>query len=279
MQKTRGADDVVPPPSPTPHPLLRLSGTHDPPDGPMVGFVIPEHDPSPAHMSPERDLDFGLSSLSAVGSVGGGWVNRRAEQVFDGTSIVGAYVRDGTIGQSVIGGGANRPSKVDHHTSFPIYRFDRDGRVELSRVTDILFAKNSDDDFVPPPSGSGKGTGKGKSRAAAVEGRVDSLESTADSGTRVRRKRRCKAFPEEAEVEHRIKHDNDDIDHDSDEDNPRAHAISAPAPVFSDNPPKEHEAQVQDTLFPEGRFDRQAVPQAILHPLYASRTERTELVP
>ena len=50
----RVTDDEVVVPSPTPsssHPLLRSSGMHDHPDGPMLGFVVPEHDDPDASTS------------------------------------------------------------------------------------------------------------------------------------------------------------------------------------------------------------------------------------
>jgi hypothetical protein len=70
-------DDEVVIPSPTPpapHPLLRSSGTHEHPDGPMLGFVVPERaDASTsldhARESPDRGLDFDLTSLTSLGPV------------------------------------------------------------------------------------------------------------------------------------------------------------------------------------------------------------------
>ncbi|KAN0136413.1 hypothetical protein V8E53_005781 [Lactarius tabidus] len=85
------------------------------------------------------------------------------------------------------------------------------------------------------------GKGKGKSRAVTLDGVVDSPESVGgSSSTRVQRKRRRKPFSDEAEPEHRIKHDDDDSDHDqeSEEDGSRAHAISTPALVHLDARPK-----------------------------------------
>jgi hypothetical protein len=115
---------VVPSPTPpTPHPLLRSSGTHDHPDGPMLGFVAPEHnnaDPDPiagtsldhAHASPDRGLDFDLTSLSAISSGGEGWVDWNATRVLGGPSAstdagVGEYAGDGTIDPSILGGAAS----------------------------------------------------------------------------------------------------------------------------------------------------------------------------
>lgn len=55
------------PTPPTPHPLLRTSDAHHHPDGPMLGFLIPEYD---AGVDPERDMDMDFDSLSAAGSGG-----------------------------------------------------------------------------------------------------------------------------------------------------------------------------------------------------------------
>ena len=91
---TGGLDDIVEPP-PLPHPLLRTAGTHDHPDGPMLGFPIPEHDASGANLghdlsNPDLDLDLDFdcdfSSLSASAASGEGWVNWRAGHVFGRTS-------------------------------------------------------------------------------------------------------------------------------------------------------------------------------------------------
>ena len=264
-------DDEVVVPSPTPsapHPLLRSSGTHDHPDGPMLGFVVPEHEVADAdpdagtsldhvRASPDRGLDFDLTSLTSLNasvSGGEGWVDWQAQHGHGGTSVspdtgVGEYAGDGTIDPSVLGGGGISPSKVDDYSSSPAGR-----RVDLSRameedyrmddeeeedVMGLLFAANtSDEDFVPP---SVSGKGKGKSRAVAMDGVVDSPESVgASSSTRVQRKRRRKPFPDETELEHRIKHDDDDheSEHESDEGVPRTRTISAPAPVRLDAHPK-----------------------------------------
>jgi hypothetical protein len=253
---------VVPTPTPpTPHPLLRSSGTHDHPDGPMLGFVIPEHDATHAdpvvgtsldhaHASPDRGLDFDLTSLSALSSGGEGWADWNPAPVLGDMSVgmeagVGEYAGDGTIDPSILGGGGTSPTKVDDYSSSPAGR-----RAELSRVTDedytmndeeeedvmgLLFAANaSDDDFVPR---SGLGKGKGKSRAVPMDGVVDSPESVgASSSTRVRRKRRRKLLSDETEAEHQVKHD--DGEHESEEDGSRAHAISTPAPGLLNARPK-----------------------------------------
>jgi hypothetical protein len=90
---------VVPSPtSPTPHPLLRSSGTHDHPDGPMLSFAIPEHgaahaDPDAvpsldhAHSSPDRGLDFDLTSLSAISSGGERWADWDASHGLGGVGV------------------------------------------------------------------------------------------------------------------------------------------------------------------------------------------------
>ena len=49
---------VVPSPLPTPsapYPLLRSSGTHEHPDGPMLGFVVPEREVADANASTSLD--------------------------------------------------------------------------------------------------------------------------------------------------------------------------------------------------------------------------------
>ena len=78
-------DDEVVVPSPTPsapHPLLRPSGAHEHPDGPMLGFIVPERGVADAdastsldhaRASPDRGLDFDFTSLTSLGpSVSGG---------------------------------------------------------------------------------------------------------------------------------------------------------------------------------------------------------------
>ncbi len=254
-------DDVVPlHPS---HPLLRIAGTHDHPDGPMLGFVIPEHDSAGidagagmdlgrAHTSPERDFD--LSSLNAGGGGGSeGWIDWRAGHVLGSTSAstdtgVGEYAGDGTIDPSVLGGGGNSPGKLGDYAGSPVGRFGRDGSVQPSHATDededeeeedvmgLLFENSSDDDLVPPRSGLGKGKGKGKGRAVVVDGGVESPESVAaGAGMRMRRKSWRKALADETEVGHRDDNNDGDGDGDGesdDDDGPRAHAMSAP--VFQD---------------------------------------------
>ena len=114
-------DDEVVVPSPTPsapHPLLRSSSTHEHPDGPMHGFVVPKGaDASTsldhARESPDRGLDFDLTSLTSLGpsvSGGEGWANWPAQHGLGGTSVnpdtgVGEYVGNGTIDPSVLDGG------------------------------------------------------------------------------------------------------------------------------------------------------------------------------
>ena len=201
-------DDEVVVPSPTPsvpHPLLRSSGTHDHPDGPMLGFVIrerevpgadPDAGPSLDHVraSPDRGLDLDLTSLTSLGpsvSGGEGWADWPTQHGLGGPSVspdtgVGEYAGDGTIDPSVLGGGGGvSPSKVDDYASSPAgrredlsrameeeYRMDDE---EEEDVMDLLFAANgSDDDFVPP---SGMGKSKGKSRAVAMDSVVNSPEN------------------------------------------------------------------------------------------------------
>ena len=82
-----GDEEVVPllsTPS-APHPPLRPFSTHDHPDEPMLGFVVPEREVSNAdactsldhaRASPDRGLDFDLTSLTSLGpSVSDGWVD------------------------------------------------------------------------------------------------------------------------------------------------------------------------------------------------------------
>ena len=69
---------VVPSPTPSvPRPLIRSSGTCKHPDGPILGFFVPDHevaDPDPnagpslghACASPDRGLDFYLVSLTSL---------------------------------------------------------------------------------------------------------------------------------------------------------------------------------------------------------------------
>ena len=261
-------DDEVVVPSPTPsvpHPLLRSSGTHDHPDGPMLGFVIrereasdadPDAGPSLDHVraSPDRGLDLDLTSLTSLGpsvSGGEGWADWPTQHGLGGPSVspdtgVGEYAGDGTIDPSVLGrGGGVSPSKVDDYASSPAgrredlsrameeeYRMDDE---EEEDVMDLLFAANgSDDDFVPP---SGMGKSKGKSRAVAMDSVVNSPENVGDSSsTRAQRKRRPNPFSDEAETENLVKDDDDD--HESNEADSRARAISAPAPPLLDARPK-----------------------------------------
>ena len=259
-------DDEVVVPSPTPsapHPLLRSSGTHEHIDGPMLGFVVPERADASTSLdhaceSPDRGLDFDLTSLTSLGpsvSGGEGWGDWPTQHGLGGTSAspdtgVGEYTGDGTNDPSVLGGGEGiSPSKVDGYSSSPAGR-----RADLSRameedyrmdgeeeegVMGLLFATNgSDEEFVPP---SGMGKGKGKSRAVPTDSVVDSPADSvgASSSTRAQRKRRRKPFPDEAETEYRNKHDdNDDDDNESDESDSRTRAISAPAPAHLDARPK-----------------------------------------
>ncbi|KAF8261305.1 hypothetical protein EI94DRAFT_813746 [Lactarius quietus] len=93
--------------------------------------------------------------------------------------------------------------------------------------------------------------GQGQESAVTVDhGVLDSPQSVTTSSTRVRRKSRREAFPEEAEAAHCVKHDDgdDDSDQEGNEDTPRVHAISAPAPVFLDAPPQKR----RQTSWPTG---------------------------
>ena len=118
-------DDEVVVPSPTPsapHPLLRPSGAHEHPDGPMLGFIVPERGVADAdastsldhaRASPDRGLDFDLTSLTSLGpsvSGGEGWADWPTRHGLGGASLspdtgVGEYAGDGKIDPSVLGGG------------------------------------------------------------------------------------------------------------------------------------------------------------------------------
>ena len=111
------ADDEVVVPSSTPsapHPLLRSSGTHEHPDGPMLGFVVPEREVADADAStnldhtranPDRSLDSDFTSLTSLNpsvSGGKGWVAWHTKHGLDGTSVspdtvVGEYAGDVTM--------------------------------------------------------------------------------------------------------------------------------------------------------------------------------------
>ncbi|KAI9436041.1 hypothetical protein H4582DRAFT_496407 [Lactarius indigo] len=236
-----GVDDVVPPHPPPP--LLRTAGAHDHPDGPMLGFVIPErdgvnHSPTSsmdvgrALTSPSQGLNFDLTSPNRGAE---GWIDWGGGSVFGGAGAstdtgVGEYAGDGTIDPSVLGGGGNlSPGRLGGDVSSPVREF---GGVQPSRMTDeddgeeeavmgMLFENTSDDDFVPA-----SGLGKGKDRAVVADGVVESPESVAAAtGSRMRRKSWRKELADEVEVRH-----NDDSDNESsNDDGPRTHAISAPA--------------------------------------------------
>ncbi|KAH9167665.1 hypothetical protein EDB89DRAFT_107258 [Lactarius sanguifluus] len=257
-------DDVVPP---HPPPLLRTAGTHDHPDGPMLGFVIPEHDvdhsPSAgldvgrALTSPTQGLSFNLTSPNRGGE---GSIDWRAGNVFGGAgastdTVAGEYAGNGTIDPSVLGGGGNpSPGRLEDDPSSPVRGFDG---VQPSRATDedneeeedvmgMLFENTSDDDFVPP-SGLGKGKGKGKGRAVVVDGVVELSESVAAAaGSRMRRKSWRKELADEAEVEE----NNDSDDEGDDDDGPRAHAISAP--VFTNARGKRRKPATSASAMPPG---------------------------
>ena len=122
-------DDEVLAPSPTrsaPHPLLRSSCRHEHPDGPMLGFVVPEREVADANAStsldqarasPDRGFDFDLTSLTSLNpnvSDGEGWVDWPTQHDLGGTSIspdagVGVYAGDGTIDCSRRSGAVSTP--------------------------------------------------------------------------------------------------------------------------------------------------------------------------
>ena len=158
----------------------------------------------------------------------------------------GEYAGDGTIDPSVLGGGgSNIPDKFEQHASSSARRFggfdsglglrathesERMDDEEEEDVMGMLFENVSHDDFVPP-SGLGKGKGKGKGKI--VDGSVELPESISPAAAaRIRRKSWRRTFADEADVEHRVRHDDDDDDDslsESDKEAPRAPTISAPA--------------------------------------------------
>ncbi|KAI9436837.1 hypothetical protein H4582DRAFT_362379 [Lactarius indigo] len=242
MQMRTGSTATSCPHTPPP-PLLRTAGAHDHPDGPMLGFVIPERDG--VDHSPTASVDVGRTltnpsqvlsfDLTSPNHDAEGWIDWRDGSVFGGAAAstdtgVGEYAGDGTIDPSVLGGGGNlSPGRLGGDVSSPVRGF---GGVKPSRMTDeddgeeeavmgMLFENTSDDDFV-----AASGLGKGKDRAVVADGVVESPESVAAAtGSRMRRKSWRKELADEVEVRH-----NDDSDNESsNDDGPRAHAISAPA--------------------------------------------------
>ncbi|KAI9436869.1 hypothetical protein H4582DRAFT_364171 [Lactarius indigo] len=214
---THGIDDDDAPPHPPPL-LLLTAGTHDHPDGPMLGFVIPEHDgadhgPSAsvdvgsAFTSPSQGLNFDLTFPNRGAE---GWIDWRDGNVFGGAGAstdtgVGEYAGDGTIDPSVLGGGGDlSPGKPRDEASSPVCGFDG---VQPSRMTDeddeeekdvmgMLFENTSDDNFVPA-----SGLGKGKGRAVIADGVVESAESVAAAaGSRMRRKSWRKELADKVEL-------------------------------------------------------------------------------
>ncbi|KAH9032559.1 hypothetical protein EDB85DRAFT_1890617 [Lactarius pseudohatsudake] len=131
-----GAIDDVVPLHPLP-PLLHTMGTHNHPDGPMLGFVIPEHDgvdcgPRPrmdvchALKSPSQGLSFDLASLNCSGE---GSIEWRTGNILGGAGVstdtgVGKYAGDGTISLSVLGRSGNlNPGKLGDDPSSPVHGF------------------------------------------------------------------------------------------------------------------------------------------------------------
>ncbi|KAH9069621.1 hypothetical protein EDB83DRAFT_2674316 [Lactarius deliciosus] len=193
-----GVEDDVVPPHPPP-PLLRTVGTHDHPDGHVLGFVILEHD----------DVDHSPGAGVDIGRAG---------------TDTGAceYADDGTIDPSVLGDGGNlSPGKLGDNPSSPVRGFDG---VQPSRATDeddeeeedfmgMSFENTSDDDFVPP-----SGFGKGKGRVVVVDGVVELSESIAAApGSMMRRKSGRKELADQV-----VEEDNDSDDDRDDDDGPCA---------------------------------------------------------
>ncbi|KAH9019912.1 hypothetical protein EDB83DRAFT_119655 [Lactarius deliciosus] len=108
-----GVEDDVVPPHPLPQ-LLRTAGAHDHPDGPMLGFVIPEHDG--VDHSPGAGMDVGRAltsssqglnyDLTSPNRGGEGSIDWRAGNVFGGAGAsphtgAGEYAGNGMIDPSV----------------------------------------------------------------------------------------------------------------------------------------------------------------------------------
>ena len=160
---------VVPSTTPSvPHPPLRSSGTHGHPDGPMLGFVVREREVADAdastsldyaRTSPDRGLDFDLTSLTSLGpsvSGGEGWTDRPTQPGLGGTSVspdtgVGEYAGDGTFDPSVLGGGGGggvSPSRVDEYASSPAGR-----REDLSRAMEEEYCIDDEEEAAQAVSG------------------------------------------------------------------------------------------------------------------------------
>ncbi|KAH9014032.1 hypothetical protein EDB84DRAFT_1530501, partial [Lactarius hengduanensis] len=113
-----------PRPPHSPPPLLRIAGTHNHPDGPMLGFVILEHDDvdhslgaSAAYVraftSSSQGLSFDLTSSIAAA---------KDRSTGAGTDTgAGEYAGNGTIDASMLGGGGNLSSgKLGDDQSSPV---------------------------------------------------------------------------------------------------------------------------------------------------------------
>ncbi|KAH8982297.1 hypothetical protein EDB83DRAFT_2536595 [Lactarius deliciosus] len=168
---THGVEDDVVPLHP-PLPLLRIVGTHDHPDGPVLSFVIPEHD------DPRPFIDWRDGNIFS--GAGAGTDTGACE-----------YADDGMIDLSVLGSSGNlSPGKLGDNPSSPVRGFSG---VQPSRVTDeddeeeeeedvmgMLFENTSDDNFVPP-------SGFSKGQVVVVDGIVELSESIAAApGLRMR---------------------------------------------------------------------------------------------
>ncbi|KAH8999807.1 hypothetical protein EDB86DRAFT_610991 [Lactarius hatsudake] len=214
----RGVNDDVVPPLPPP-PLLRTAATHNHPDGPMLGFVIPEHDGVDHGPGPGVDVGHALTSptkaraLSLLPpiaaakdrSTGAPGTFSEARVLVQTRASASTLVMERST--SVLGGGSSlSPGKIGDDPSSPVRVF---GGVQPSRATDeddeeeeddmgMLFENTRDDGCVPP---SGLGKGKGKARAVIVDGVFESSESVATAaGSRMRRKTWRKELADEAEV-------------------------------------------------------------------------------
>jgi hypothetical protein len=193
-------DDEVGVPSPTPHtphPLLRSSGTHDHPDGPMLGFVVPEHaDADPvagtsldhADASPDRGLHVDLTPFRAA-------------------------VKGGPIGTQRV---------------FLVVRTPARKQVSASTLGMGRPARRC--------LGKGKGKSCAVPTCGVVDS-PSSVGASSSTRVQRKRRRKLLPDETEAEHWIQPYDNDDDGEHKSDEDGPRAHALSALALVHLDARP------------------------------------------
>jgi hypothetical protein len=193
-------DDEVGVPSPTPHtphPLLRSSGTHDHPDGPMLGFVVPEHaDADPvagtsldhADATPDRGLHVDLTPFRAA-------------------------VKGGPIGTQRV---------------FLVVRTPARKQVSASTLGMGRPARRC--------LGKGKGKSCAVPTCGVVDS-PSSVGASSSTRVQRKRRRKLLPDETEAEHWIQPYDNDDDGEHKSDEDGPRAHALSALALVHLDARP------------------------------------------